>query len=162
MLETLFESFQVTTETSLSAALLTLLSALAAGVLISFTYMKTAGKKGYSQGFALTLVLTPAVVAAIIFLIGSNVARAFSLAGAFSLIRFRSAPGEPKDIAYVLFAMAAGLGSGAGLYGYALLFVVLLCLIMVILHLSRFGAKKELSAGTEACRPRRHGLRRRL
>jgi hypothetical protein len=104
--------------------------------------MKTCAKSSYSQNFSLTLVLVPTVIAIIILLIGSNVARAFSLAGAFSIIKFRSAPGDPKDIAYVLFTMAAGLASGVGFYGYAVLFTVALCLLMVILHLMDFGARK--------------------
>ena len=106
------------------------------------TYIKTCDKAGYSQNFSLTLILIPAVIAVIILLIGSNIARAFSLAGAFAIIKFRSAPGDPKDIAYVLFTMAAGLACGVGAYAYAVLFTVLLCLVMFILHLVDFGAKR--------------------
>ena len=112
------------------------------GGLISLTYIKTCNKGGYSQNFSLTLILIPAVIAVIILLIGSNIARAFSLAGAFSIIKFRSAPGDPKDIAYVLFTMAAGLASGVGAYIYAVIFTVLLCVVMFILNLINFGAKK--------------------
>jgi hypothetical protein len=53
--------------------------------------------------------MLPAIIAVIIMLVGNNVARAFSLAGAFSLIRFRSAPGDPKDISYVFFSLVWGL-----------------------------------------------------
>lgn len=105
--------------------------------------MKTNNKNGlYSQNFALTLVIMPVVVAIIVLLIGSNVARAFSLAGAFSIIKFRSAPGDPKDISYVLFTMAAGLACGVGFFGYAVLFTVFLCALMFMLNLFDFGAKK--------------------
>lgn len=104
--------------------------------------MKTCSKNGYSQNFSLTLVLIPTVIAVIILLIGSNIARAFSLAGAFSIIKFRSAPGDPKDIAYVLFTMAAGLACGVGAYGYAVLFTVVLCLLMYLLNILNFGARR--------------------
>jgi hypothetical protein len=104
--------------------------------------MKTSNKRGYSQNFSLTLVIVPTVIAIIVLLIGSNIARAFSLAGAFSIIKFRSAPGDPKDISYVLFTMAAGLSCGVGLYGYALLLTIFLCLLMFTLNLFNFGAKK--------------------
>jgi len=104
--------------------------------------MKTANKGGYSQNFSLTLVIIPTVIAIIVILIGSNIARAFSLAGAFSIIKFRSAPGDPKDIAFVLFTMAAGLACGVGAYGYAGLFTAFLCLLMYILSFINFGAKK--------------------
>jgi hypothetical protein len=113
------------------------------GALISITYMKTCNKNAYSQNFSLTLIIIPTVIAIIILLIGSNVARAFSLAGAFSIIKFRSAPGDPKDIAYVLFTMAAGLACGVGFFGYAVLFTVFLCLLMFTLNVFNFGAKKN-------------------
>jgi hypothetical protein len=131
------------TSISVTTALLTIIISFILGGLISITYMKTNNKEGfYSQNFALTLVIIPTVIAIIVLLIGSNVARAFSLAGAFSIIKFRSAPGDPKDISYVLFTMAAGLASGVGYFGYAVLFTVFLCLLMFILNLFNFGAKK--------------------
>jgi hypothetical protein len=104
--------------------------------------MKTANKSGFSQNFALTLIIVPTVIAIIVLLIGSNIARAFSLAGTFSLIKFRSAPGDPKDISYVLFSMAAGLACGIGFYGYAVLFTLFLCLLMFALNIFNFGKKK--------------------
>ncbi|MHB8064545.1 MAG: DUF4956 domain-containing protein [Ruminiclostridium sp.] len=130
------------TQISLTDSVLTILISFILGVAISITYMKTSKKGGYSQNFSLTLVIIPAVIAIIVLLIGSNIARAFSLAGAFSIIRFRSAPGDPKDIAFVLFTMAAGLACGVGAYVYAGLFTVFLCLLMYILGFINFGAKK--------------------
>jgi uncharacterized membrane protein YhiD involved in acid resistance len=79
-------------------------------------------------------------VAAIVFLIGNNVARAFSLAGAFSLIRFRSSAGAPKDIAYVLYALGVGLACGIGYLGYAAIFTAIMCLMMIALHFVKFAA----------------------
>lgn len=143
MLETLFGSSTTATDISLVTVLLAIGVSVAIGILISVTYMKTSGRRGHSRNFAQTLVLTPAVVAAIILLIGSNIARAFSLAGAFAIIRFRSVPGDPKDTAYVLFTMATGLACGAGLFGYAALFAVLLCVVMIVLHLAKFGARRS-------------------
>jgi len=110
--------------------------------MISFTYIKTYAKGHYSQSFVLTLIMMPCVVGIIILLIGTNIASAFGLSGAFSIIRFRSAPGDPKDISYVLFCMAAGLACGVGVYGYALFFTAALCVIMLVLCKINFGAKK--------------------
>ncbi|AOT70340.1 DUF4956 domain-containing protein [Geosporobacter ferrireducens] len=141
MFETLFNTTAASASISLTSAILTIIVSFVLGGVISLTYMKTCGKGSCSQNFSLTLVLVPTVIAIIILLIGSNVARAFSLAGAFSIIRFRSAPGDPKDIAYVLFTMAAGLACGVGFYGYAVLFTAVLCLLMLILNLLNFGAK---------------------
>jgi chromate transport protein ChrA len=142
MLETIFSSTAAGAAITLSTALLTIAVSFVLGIAISWTYMKTGDKNGYSQGFSLTLVIVPAVIAVIVLLIGSNIARAFSLAGTFSLIRFRSAPGDPKDIAYVLFTMAAGLACGAGYFAYALLFTAFLCLLMFVLKMINFGAGK--------------------
>lgn len=142
MFESIFNPTTASTSISLASTILTMVTSFILGVLISLTYMKTCSKSGYSQSFALTLVLVPTVISIIILLIGSNVARAFSLAGAFSIIRFRSAPGDSKDISYVLFTMAAGLACGVGFYGYGVLFTIILCSLMVALNLFNFGVKK--------------------
>jgi hypothetical protein len=128
---------------SVSEAILTIALAVITGIAISLTYRLTTDSAGYSENFFLTLVFVPAIIAVIILLIGSNVARAFSLAGAFSIIRFRSAPGTPKDITYVLFSLAAGLACGVGGYVYALLFTFILCALMLIFNKARFGKTKS-------------------
>ncbi|MDD9270784.1 DUF4956 domain-containing protein [Paenibacillus sp. GCM10023248] len=141
MIENILTSAAASTDLTFVHALLTILVAVALGAVISFTYMKT--QPMYNQSFTLTMIVLPAIIAVIILLIGSNIARAFSLAGAFSIIRFRSAPGDPKDIAFVLFTMAAGLACGVGSFGYAVLFTVVLCVLMFILKAVNFGDKKS-------------------
>ncbi|MFM9278585.1 DUF4956 domain-containing protein [Paenibacillus jiagnxiensis] len=143
MLESLFTTTLTSTEMTLTSTILTILLAIVLGGIISMTYMKT-NPNGYAQSFTLTMVILPVIVAIIILMIGSNIARAFSLAGAFSIIRFRSAPGDPKDIAYVLFTMAAGLACGVGAYGYAVLFTIILCVLMFTLSRFNYGARKTM------------------
>lgn len=128
---------------SIQALLLAIAGALGLGMLISLTYLFTHKKEGYSGSFVVTLVMLPTIISVLILLIGSNVARAFSLAGAFSLIRYRSAPGDPKDIAYVFFTMAVGLACGMGFIPYAIVFTVVVCLIMIVLHLTHFASAKS-------------------
>jgi len=123
--------------------LIILLTMFAIGIGISFTYMKTDKNGAPSQSFALTLVILPVIVTIIIMLVGSNVARAFSLGGAFAIIRFRSVAGDPKDIAYVLFCMAVGLAGGMGFLLYSVCIAVLLCLIMLVLYLARYAVPKK-------------------
>lgn len=142
MLDSIFSSALTDTTLTFSSAVITIGLAILMGAIISLTYMKT-NANTYSQSFTLTMVVLPVIVAIIILLIGSNVARAFSLAGAFSIIRFRSAPGDPKDISYVLFTMASGLACGVGAFGYAVLFTVILCVLMFVLSHFKFGAKKN-------------------
>ena len=126
---------------SFGSAALILAAALVMGLVISLVYMATHKKETYTAGFAVALVMLPAIIAMIIYLIGNNVARAFSLAGAFSLIRFRSAPGNSKDIAYVFFTLGVGLACGMGYIAYAALFAAVMCLVMVLLTKLRFGAR---------------------
>lgn len=118
-------------------------SALALGLFISLVYIFTHKKEEYTASFTITLIMLPAIIAMIILLVGSNVARAFSLAGAFSLIRFRSAPGDPKDITYVFFTLGVGLACGMGYIGYAALFALILCCAMVVLTKLRYGNRRQ-------------------
>ncbi len=119
-------------------------AALGLGLLISSVYMFTHRKEVYSQSFTLSLIILPAIIAMIIVVVDNNVASAFSMAGAFSLIRFRSTPGDSKDITYVFFTLGVGLTCGMGLVGYALLFTVMICLAMLVLTQVKFGVAKKV------------------
>ncbi len=141
MLESIFTSSGDTL--TLTGMLAALGAALALGLLISLAYIKTHKEEGYSTGFTITLIMLPTIISIIIMLIGNNVARAFSLAGAFSLIRFRSAPGDPKDIAYVFFTLAVGLACGMGYIVYGIIFAVILCLVMIILQEINYAKPKS-------------------
>ena len=125
---------------TLANALIIIASSIILGLVISIVYMKTNKKNGYNQGFTITLIMLPVIISIIILLVGNNVARAFSLAGAFSIIRFRSAPGDPKDISYVFFTLAVGLTCGMGYIGYAVIFTTILCLLMFVLSVTKFAA----------------------
>ncbi|MBQ7265754.1 MAG: DUF4956 domain-containing protein [Firmicutes bacterium] len=135
--------FQYTTNgnISLTNALVTMLVAFVMGVIISLTYVKTAEKETYSPSFCYTLIIVPIVAAIIIMLVGSNLATAFSVSGAFALVRFRSEPGNPKNIAYIFATVAAGLACGVQCYLYAGIFTVFLCLVLVVLSKVHFGEK---------------------
>jgi hypothetical protein len=116
-------------------------TALILGLIISIVYRKTHSSKTPSHAFSLALVVLAAIVAVIILLVGNSVARAFSLAGAFQIIRFRSAVGSAKDITFVLFSMAVGLCCGMGFILYGALSTVLLCGVMVVLEVTKYGKK---------------------
>ena len=109
---------------TLPMAIVAMAAALIFGLVISLTYMGT-HKNKYQQSFAITLTMLPIILTVIILFVGSNVARAFSLAGTLSIIRFRSAPGDPEDIGYIFFDIAAGLACGVVLYGYGAFFVLI-------------------------------------
>ena len=141
MLETIITSTNGESFT-LFNALFIIISSIVLGLIISLAYMKTHKKEGYATGFTITLIMLPVIIAIIILLVGNNVARAFSLAGAFSIIRFRSAPGDPKDITYVFFTLAVGLTCGMGYIGYAFIFTLILCALTLILDSTKFAMPK--------------------
>lgn len=141
MLETILTS--TTGESfTLTNALIIISAAIILGIVISLAYVKTHKKDGYTPNFIISLIMLPTIISIIILLVGNNVARAFSLAGAFSIIRFRSAPGDTKDISYIFFTLAVGLACGMGYVGYAVIFTIILCAVMIILDTTNFAIPK--------------------
>ena len=117
--------------------------ALILGLAIATTYMLTHDREFYSKSHTLTLVMLPPIIAMIVALVvpivGNNLASAFSIAGVFTIIRFRSMPADPKDVAYVAFALAAGLSCGLGYIYIGIIFTVLMVIVLFILKLFRFA-----------------------
>lgn len=124
---------------TLTNTLIILVVSIILGLIISISYMKTSKEEVVTSGFAITLIMLPAIISIIILLVGNNVARAFSLAGAFSIIRFRSELKDPKDISYIFFTLAVGLSAGMGYILYAILFTIILCLIMFVLKFINYA-----------------------
>lgn len=133
----------VSADITVGSAVITMLAAIVLGTVIALTYYKTQ-EENYQRSMAVTLLMLPVILSVIILFIGSNIARAFSLAGTLSIIRFRSAPGDPKDIGYIFFDIAAGLACGVGLYGYGAIFVILLCAVMILTERFKLFEKKEV------------------
>lgn len=128
---------------SLGNVLIILAVTLALGFLISGAYLFTHRKTGYTQDFLLTLIMLPMIISILILLINNNLGIAFTVGGAFTLIRFRSTLRETKDLSYIFFAIATGIGCGIGYIAYAVLFAIILCAIMVVLDTVGFGKPKN-------------------
>lgn len=96
--------------------------ALVIGAMIAGMY---AFKSKYTQSFVITLALLPAVVCVVIMMVNGNVGAGVAVAGAFSLVRFRSVPGTAKEIGAIFLAMGAGLICGMGYLAFAALFAVI-------------------------------------
>lgn len=124
-------------------AMLCIGASLLLGALISLIYLFIARKQRSSRNFAISMVILPVIITIVIMLVGSNVARAFSLAGVFSLIRFRSTPGDAKDITIVFLAMVAGLASGMGFIGLGFLLVAIVGAILILLYQLGYGQEKS-------------------
>ncbi|MBO5384170.1 MAG: DUF4956 domain-containing protein [Ruminococcus sp.] len=118
--------------------LICVISSIILGILISLIYMVTRRKEGYSQSYVMTMIMLPAIVSLILLLINTTYG-ALSLAGAFTLVRFRSVPGDPRDIAYIFFSMATGVACGMGYIGFAVVFFLILGVILFITDTLNFG-----------------------
>ncbi|MGN0143991.1 MAG: DUF4956 domain-containing protein [Clostridium sp.] len=142
MLESLISSTDGGSFTLLNSIII-IATSIVLGLIISLVYMRVNKKEGYSTDFTVTLVILPIIISTIILLVGNNVARAFSLAGAFSIIRFRSAPGSPKDITYVFLTLAVGLACGMGFVGYAAIFTIIISVLVLVLNSINFAVPKQ-------------------
>ena len=105
------------------------LTSLLCGIAAAFTYSRD---KAHSKSLTSTLVVLPILVQAVIMMVNGNLGRGVAVMGAFSLIRFRSAQGNAKDITFIFLAMAVGLASGVGFVTFAAAVTVLLCVIILI------------------------------
>lgn len=143
MLDSLFKGVFDTTATSsvnISDFLLCLGAALIMGIIMCLAYTY---KNIYSKSFVVTLALLPSIVCVVIMMVNGNVGAGVAVAGAFSLVRFRSVPGTAKEIGAIFLAMAAGLAAGMGYIGIAFLFVIILCAVNLILTRTGFGMLKQ-------------------
>lgn len=116
---------------------------LVIGLIMAFAYMY---KTRYTKSFVVTLALLPAVVCVVIMMVNGNVGAGVAVAGAFSLVRFRSIPGTAKEIGTLFLAMGAGLIAGMGYLGFAILFALLLCAVFMLYNRLDFGTKKNAAA----------------
>ena len=116
--------------------LLATVCSIAIGIFIAFMYTI---KNSYSKSYIITLALLPAVVQMVIMLVNGNIGAGVAVAGAFSLVRFRSAPGNGKEITSIFLAMAVGLATGMGYLGIAAMFAVIITVANLVLSNISFG-----------------------
>jgi uncharacterized membrane protein YhiD involved in acid resistance len=113
------------------------------GLAIALMYKKTHRGFSYSQSFSITILLITVITTFIIFLIQDNVAAAIGIFGAFSIIRFRTAVKDVRDIAFIFFALASGLGVGIGAVASSLVGTAFVCALIFVLHKSNFGGLRK-------------------
>jgi len=138
----LFDS-DLTAVISLTDFLLCIFTALAAGLIIALSYMY---KNRYTKSFVVTLAMLPSVVCVVIMMVNGNVGTGVAVAGAFSLVRFRSVPGTAREIVVLFMAMGAGLIAGMGYIGFALVFTCVICSVFLIYSRLDFGVQKNSAA----------------
>jgi uncharacterized membrane protein YhiD involved in acid resistance len=117
---------------------------LVCSLLIALFYRWTYKGTGYTLSFIHSLVILSVITAIVIMVIGNNLARAFGLVGAMSIIRFRTPIKEPMDIIYIFFSLAIGMAAGVGLHMIAVLGTMIVGSILLILTKTNlFSIRKE-------------------
>lgn len=146
MLSTLFQGLfdsDFSVVISVTDFLLCIGVSLVLGLLMAFAYMY---RTRYTKSFVVTLALLPAVVCVVIMMVNGNVGTGVAVAGAFSLVRFRSVPGTAKEIGALFLAMGTGLIAGMGYLGFAALFTVIMCMVFALYNRLDFGSKRNTAS----------------
>ena len=136
---TIFTGDQIT----LVQGLIAVGAALGLGLISALIYMF---KSYCSKNFAVTLALLPPIVTMLILMVNGNLGTGIAVVGVFSLVRFRSQPGNAREILAIMLSMAIGLACGTGYVTFAVFGAIIICVVWIVLFASPFGntAKKEL------------------
>ena len=132
----------LTTTISVTDFLLCLGVTLALGLIMAAAYT---WRSEHTKSFVITLALLPAVVCVVIMMVNGNIGAGVAVAGAFSLVRFRSAPGSAKEIVTIFLAMGAGLIAGMGYLAFAALFTLIMCGMFMLYNLAGGVTAKKSS-----------------
>jgi hypothetical protein len=142
-LESLLNALNDATQTfKTQDVLLTIILSFVLTLLIAWTYRATHRGTSYSQTFVQTLIIVAMVVGVVMLIVGSNIARAFTLVGALSIVRFRNAVKETRDVGFIFFAMAIGMACGTRFYLLAIIATVTICLLIWIMVRQNMFAKE--------------------
>jgi uncharacterized membrane protein YhiD involved in acid resistance len=106
-------------------------------LMIAYFYRQSHRGLSYSVSFVHAMIILGVTVSVIMLIIGSNIARAFTLVGALSIIRFRNPIKDSRDVAFIFVAMAIGMAVGTGFYLTAVVFTLFAC--FMVYSLTRFG-----------------------
>ncbi len=120
-----------------------LLLSFVLSLIVALVYKHTHKGLSYSQTFVNTLIILGIVICAIIMVIGNSIARAFGAFGAFSLIRFRTAVKDPRDMGYIFLTLAIGASVGSGIYVVAVATTIIVLTVIIILTQINFGSIRK-------------------
>ncbi len=108
--------------------------AMVLSLMIAWVYRATHRNISYSQSYVQTLVILGMLIALIMLVVGSNIARAFALVGALSVVRFRNAIKETRDVGFIFLVMGIGMACGTRFYLLAVAAAITICLVIVIMY----------------------------
>lgn len=120
-----------------------ILVAMLCGFFIAFLYKNTYSGLNYSAAFTVSLIMLTMITAVVIMVIGNNLARAFGMVGAMSIIRFRTAVKDASDIMFIFFALTIGLAAGVKLYSIAILGTLFIGLVYFIISKMNFALPRK-------------------
>lgn len=138
MFSSIFEN-STSTGLDFESAGLLLVSGIILGIIIAFFYMITT--KQYTKNFLVSLGILPLLVATAIIMVNGNLGVSFAVAGIFGLIRFRSIPGNSKEILATFLTVVVGLALGRGFIGYASAITIVSGLLMALYNLLPIGTR---------------------
>ena len=140
MLSHLF--YDIFTDTAVDPAMMLL--AIGVSLLLGLVVAKVYQfKTVYSKSFVMSLALLPTLIALVIFLVNGSLGAGVAVMGAFSLIRFRSAPGGAKELVSIFLVMTIGIAIGMGYLVFATVFTLIMSLVMLLLEVVNFGQMKH-------------------
>ena len=125
---------------SVQSAMICTIVSILLGLGIALIYMLQGGK---SKNFSISVAILPLVIQVVIMMVNGNLGTGVAVAGAFSLVRFRSVPGNSKEICFVFFAMAIGLATGMGFVAFAVCMAVIIGVLLFVLSKTKFGEIEE-------------------
>jgi len=126
---------------SITNVMICFAAAIVLGLVIAFIHMKTSKK--YNKNFIITLAILPILVQVVMMMVDGNLGTSVAVLGAFSLIRFRSIPGNSREITSIFFVMAIGLSLGMGQVWFAVFITFIISILLLIFYKTRFGEKNE-------------------
>jgi uncharacterized membrane protein YhiD involved in acid resistance len=141
----IFSIGDLTSEFAVTDMVLVMVLSFALSAFIGWIYKITHRGTSYTQSFVFTLVLNGMIVALVMLVIGSDIARAFSLVGALSIIRFRNAVKETRDVGFIFFTMAIGMAIGTGFYLLAVAGTIFISLVILLMTRYNWYAREMSS-----------------
>ena len=123
---------------ALSGVLISTATSLILGIIVALVFMY---RNVYTKNFVVTVALMPALIQWVIMIVNGNLGAGVAVMGAFSLVRFRSVPGNAREISSIFFSMAVGLATGMGYMVYAVLFTLVISGMMLLFSGTGFGEK---------------------
>ncbi len=139
----MFQSILTTENVTITQASICITTAIVLGIAVALTYSH---KTSCSKNFALTLSLMPSIVGLLIMMVNGNLGTGIAVLGVFSLVRYRSQPGNSKEILAVMMSMAVGLATGTGYITFAIFACILICVVWLLISSFAFNKNnhKEL------------------